>query len=561
MPVGGLPGRAPRRRLRTVLLALLPLVALLALSESVLWLAGAGDPAERRALRGGFDENRSYLVPDPDVPGGWRTQMFAGDDEGHPEVIIPPRGAGLRVLLFGGSNTEGFPADYVREQLAAALRPEPAADEVEVINLGRHGYGSERVHILFRQALVLQPDVALVYMGHNEFVERGFAMELTRQWDSPWQATLADGLSRLRTLNVTVSALEHLSRPAAGSGGKPEPRAGRGPEFDALTRAEVERFFDHYRRRYAEMLELAADAGVEVLLCTVIGNDFHPPIRMNVGPEVPPARLQAGLAARGRALASIPRRYLPGLVQTRSDDPPIHLRVTDWGEGMAPERLAARRQAGAGRAGPVLRTLRAPLDGGPFWTGPEQWSSDAAMLLDTFAAVVARAPTAAERSALRKAIARFDEAGQLLPGHAYTLFEQGLCTYVLGAPGAGRADGAGGADGADGAESAEGAEGAKSAVGAEAERLLRAAAVADCSPTRGNDLSNGIVRELAAAHPACAFVDTEEWMRSCMPDRLIGYEVMMDNCHMHAKVLPHVMDLFVPHLAELGRRALDRRGR
>ena len=39
----------------------------------------------------------------------------------------------------------------------------------------------------------------------------------------------------------------------------------------------------------------------------------------------------------------------------------------------------------------------------------------------------------------------------------------------------------------------------------------------------------------------------------------MGYELMMDNCHMHAQARYALVDLFVPQLVELGRAALARR--
>ena len=65
-------GRAPRAVVR-VLYALVPLALLLAATEGLLALAGVGGrPAADLVL--GFDPAVRYLVPDPDVPGGWRTQ-------------------------------------------------------------------------------------------------------------------------------------------------------------------------------------------------------------------------------------------------------------------------------------------------------------------------------------------------------------------------------------------------------------------------------------------------------------------------------------------------------
>ena len=141
----------PTRRLPLPLrlvAALLPLVLMLVLAEVALWVAGVGDQ-KLLDLSRGFDASGAYIVPDPEVEGGFRTNIFG--DSSVEEIAIPPKGEATRVILFGGSNTQTFPEFVLAETLA-----EKAPDQAfEVINLGRAGYGSERVKILFQQALVL----------------------------------------------------------------------------------------------------------------------------------------------------------------------------------------------------------------------------------------------------------------------------------------------------------------------------------------------------------------------------------------------------------------------
>ena len=110
----------------------------------------------------------------------------------------------------------------------------------------------------------------------------------------------------------------------------------------------------------------------------------------------------------------------------------------------------------------------------------------------------------------------------LCPDDPTTLYAQGLCTYMLGED------------------------------DARAASLLQEAAVADRAPTKGNDLTNGIVRELAAAHAADAglrFVDMDEVWRARCPQ---GAGLMLDSCHLRRRRLILVED-FVPALVELGR--------
>ena len=190
----------------------------LLLLEGILALAGV-EPQPLDTNRG-FDEGEQYIYPDPETPGGHRMSLGIPQDR-HP---IPPKGGARRVLLFGGSNTRGLSTDYLELVL------ENEVDQpYEVINLGRSGYGSQRVALLVEQAMEqLQPDVVVIYCGHNEFVEWSFALDLEEAWSSPFgrggvqppahPPGLAVGLGRQVEdlpflVRLEAVAAEHESRP------------------------------------------------------------------------------------------------------------------------------------------------------------------------------------------------------------------------------------------------------------------------------------------------------------------------------------------------------------
>ena len=81
------------------------------IAELTLRLAGYGEPggsmATPRHLAAGFDSSAEVFEPDPDHPGGWRSRYSHDRSK---ELVIPPKGTARRVLLFGGSNTAGFPS-------------------------------------------------------------------------------------------------------------------------------------------------------------------------------------------------------------------------------------------------------------------------------------------------------------------------------------------------------------------------------------------------------------------------------------------------------------------
>ncbi len=81
----------------------------------------------------------------------------------------------FRVFVFGGSTTYGRPFDgrtafprWLEELLRASLPDR----HFEVINAGGISYASYRIVPLVQEALQYEPDLFVVYTGHNEFLER-----------------------------------------------------------------------------------------------------------------------------------------------------------------------------------------------------------------------------------------------------------------------------------------------------------------------------------------------------------------------------------------------------
>jgi hypothetical protein len=99
------------------------------------------------------------------------------------------------------------------------------------------------------------------------------------------------------------------------------------------------------------------------------------------------------------------------------------------------------------------------------------------------------------------------------------LFERGLCDFVLRQGDRGHDD-------------------------------LQAAARFDRAPRRGNAVSNGIVRELAAEE-GVALLDVEALFRARTPDGILGYELLMDVCHLQPGARPVLMQDMAAALVEL----------
>jgi hypothetical protein len=537
------PGR-PARIVRALAFSLLPLLVLLLLAELVLRLAGLGDPEARGSLARGFDRDARYLVPDGHVPGAWRTQMFDGAAT---ELFIPPRDARLRVLLFGGSNTTAFPEKQLQGLLDQA-RPQPGW---EVVNLGRPGYGSERVSILLEQAMVLEPDIVLIYSGHNEFVEHGFAMELAASWSAPGSAGVASALQRLRTVNMLTDLFAGLSTPdrgsarpparpagpddeagvgadaapeAAGADNRPETHEAARETFFGLTYEQTLLFYDVYRENLKAMCRTAREHGVRVMLCTVAGNMLaQPAAAANPRDVLDDEILRRHTYLVDRALRRLPRRAAENLMRLPGGAAPIRPHWYDWGQPIRGAAGSAHPAEGARPEPPALRALKPPFAGGPFWADPAGWSEEIHALVGTLSVLHQRRLTDDERLAVGEARGRLEEALTLMPQDSLSTFALGLCHYLL------RDD-------------------------VRAVQSLREAARLDLAPNRGNDLTNDIVRNLGASLPEVLVVDVEAILAGACPSGLIGYELMVDNCHLHAGALPVLMEQFVPGLVQLAGR-------
>lgn len=94
-------------------------------------------------------------------------------DRFNPVLMAHPKPDGLlRIMVIGGSTAKGFP--YHDQHGFAAVAGALLADRlggrrVEVVNLGRSAMSSYYVRETARRAWRYEPDLVLVYSGHNEY--------------------------------------------------------------------------------------------------------------------------------------------------------------------------------------------------------------------------------------------------------------------------------------------------------------------------------------------------------------------------------------------------------
>lgn len=177
----------------------------------------------------------------------------------------------LRIVCLGGSSTYGFPfgieSAFPRwlERLLAEFHSECRG---EVLNLGAMSYGSRRILASMPEFLSLQPDLVLIYSGHNEFVEKAHAPAET----TPRVSTFLEEARLFQVLRETLgpetptdSALDlspEVYRETVILGSESE-------------RQEVVSLFE---KNYEAILWACRQAGVAVVAATVPSNirDWRP---------------------------------------------------------------------------------------------------------------------------------------------------------------------------------------------------------------------------------------------------------------------------------------------
>ena len=476
------------RLARDVGIGLLLAALLLGLLEAVLWALGIGAPLEGTEPREGFSAEARYIVPDPDKAGAWRTQFLW--DQGGVETPIARRKRRLqRVLMMGGSNMRSFMAGRLSEKLHGIDGPH----EYEVINLGRSGYGSERVLLILRQALDhLRPDLIVLYTGDNEFVEDATRADFRGELSLDWLHRAPAAVRRLRTVNALARAFAGRAEhdPTLPEPWKPDPAY-----FAELTYEQGQERLEVLRENLRTACRIAQERGVDVVLCTVIYNRLAAPHVSTAcsGLDVPQGAELARELARAEELLPQPLRML---LPIEGDEK--RLRVTDWGRFESTDRGLQPHLGLDGR-----RPCFGPLaDADPLMPDSARWTPRVVEVHRALEWLFARDPSDAQRAALEEAERALGRALELCPDHPRALFALGLVELVRG----------------------------RDARSWKAR--FEAAASADRAPRKSSERINDLIRSVAAEFPEVLLFDADGLFAERFPDGLVGWEWMMDHCHL-----------------------------
>ncbi len=186
---------------------------------------------------------------------------------------------GYRIFCLGGSTTYGRPYDDATSYSAWLREFLPAADSSkswEVINAGGISYASYRVARVMEELFSYEPDLFVIYTGHNEFLERRTYADML---ETPTGVrNLGSWLSGTRTYSLIASLVsdpqnaDHSEKELLPAEVNAVLDNSLGPDAyhrdDPLARDILE----HYRLNLHRMVALARSKGAEVVLVVPASN-------------------------------------------------------------------------------------------------------------------------------------------------------------------------------------------------------------------------------------------------------------------------------------------------
>jgi len=203
------------------------------------------------------------------------------------EFARPKSASAYRIFCFGGSTTYGSPyraetafPNWMQQILASI----DSTRTYEVINAGGISYASYRIVHLVEEALQYQPDLFVLYTGHNEFLEARTYENILKQSPALKAARVAlDKLDTYRLLRGFVSKVRS-SKDSDNSKNTLETEVetilDESAGLDRYTRDTIqkEETFDHFRFNIENIIERARANGVKIMFATVGSNlrDFSP---------------------------------------------------------------------------------------------------------------------------------------------------------------------------------------------------------------------------------------------------------------------------------------------
>lgn len=262
---------------RTVVYSMAPLLLVVALVEGSARLYEWIAPGDVSAidLSFGFDPSLHVFPPSTDEQAG-RLQRFRREsgtlEEG--TFLIEKPGDTFRVFMLGGSSVAFLQNHFeaLEEDLNRHFDGQP---RIELINAGMWSYGSQRVMLIAREVIDYDPDLLVLYSGHNEFEDLR-QLQIVEHM-SPLQRLLTwSAIYRIYWHRSRARQLEILKNERNMALLKEGPFPDRESWAQTFSHDDLSERMQSYRQNLSTIAQLCRDRGVPLLIGTVPSNYWQP---------------------------------------------------------------------------------------------------------------------------------------------------------------------------------------------------------------------------------------------------------------------------------------------
>lgn len=158
-------------------------------------------------------DGSSYYSLNPSVKNRYFNRIDFNPDPS-PEIFLPSRPAGTyRIFCLGGSTTVGYPywyngafSSFLRDRLKAQFPHR----SIEIVNVGMTATNSYTVLDIGRDLVALEPDLFIVYDGHNEFYGALGVASNARITPTRWMNFVYLRLVHWRTFQLTSKIISGI---------------------------------------------------------------------------------------------------------------------------------------------------------------------------------------------------------------------------------------------------------------------------------------------------------------------------------------------------------------
>lgn len=187
----------------------------------------------------------------------------------------------IRVFLIGGSSVYHLgKATLLKDRLEKEFAY--SNKTIRIINISAGGYGSTRLLLHFQEILGDDPDLIIFYEGHNEFEEKYVKDTLFKE---NVLSKLNDLLSKISKLYQFINMLVNQGTEFVLSRNINLIKAGRHPLFPVDFKVNwnitfnKDEVYQNYRRNLIEMITLAKNKNIAMVISTVAYNRMQPPFK------------------------------------------------------------------------------------------------------------------------------------------------------------------------------------------------------------------------------------------------------------------------------------------